>query len=585
MRLIHLSASDAGFKDLHFEPGFNLLLADRTKEATRKDTRNGLGKSTAIELIHFCLGRGVTRGQVPVVDDLAGWSFSLEVEILGEIAKLTRYVNSPSVIEVDRDPSTWPIRPERSDESSDLLFQADDLQRLVALDWAGLPISGYAQKYAPSWGSVRGYFSRRGAKAYLDPFKHHDKQAEWDKQVNVAYLIGLRWQDAANWQILKDRKRTIDQLKKAMREGLFSDQLESEGALEAERVRLTGALADQREALKQFRVHDQYREIEKEASSLTEQMHFLSNENFSDRRAIELYEQAIHEESSEAPSSSDLASVYEEAGLILPESITARLEEVESFHAQIVDNRREYLETEIARLQGLVRVREAEIERFDAGRAELMQVLTTHGALDEFIELQERVNHAAAALSDTESQIKRLRELKEAKDRYDDDLRELERSARAHYEELQAVRDSAIRSFNENTEALYEEPGRLVIDIGATGFKYGVEIERARSDGVSKMKIFCFDLTLCQHRARQGANPGVLIHDSLLFDGVDERQKGLALHRAATEAEAGGWQYFCTFNSDEFPGELPEGSPALAGPIATLTDATDDGMLLGRRFK
>ncbi len=584
MRLIRLSANDSGFKELEFQPGFNLLLAERTKEATRKDSRNGLGKSTAIELIHFCLGRGVQRGQVPIVDDLAGWCFTLRVELLGETVDLTRYVNSPSVVAVDRPVQGWAMSPERS-EGGDYLLSAEDVQKLVGLDWGHLPVAGFNEKFAPTWGSVRGYFSRRGAKAYLSPFKHHDSQREWDKQVNVAYLLGLRWQDASAWQVLKDRKKAIDQIKTAMRDGVFSEHIESGGALEAERVRLTGELARQREALSEFRVHEQYSEIEEEAATLTEEMHSRSNANFMDRRAINLYSEAISVESTVTPDLADVASVYEEAGLTFPDSVVTALEDVEAFNSQVVANRKEYIEKEMERLRRLIDVRETEIERLDGRRSELMQVLTTHGALDEFVELQDHVNEAAAALADIELQIKRLRELVEARERYNDDVRELERSARVHYDELQDVRDSAVRLFDANTEALYEEPGRLILDVGSTGFKYDIEIERARSDGVSKMKVFCFDLTVCQHRHAQGVGPGLLIHDSLLFDGVDERQKALALDRAATEAEAGGWQYFCTFNSDEFPRELPEGSPALANPIATLTDAREDGMLLGRQFE
>ena len=57
-----VSANQKSFKTVHFEPGFNVVLADRTKDSTKKDTRNGLGKSTLIEIIHFCLGAGARAG-------------------------------------------------------------------------------------------------------------------------------------------------------------------------------------------------------------------------------------------------------------------------------------------------------------------------------------------------------------------------------------------------------------------------------------------------------------------------------------------------------------------------------------------
>jgi uncharacterized protein YydD (DUF2326 family) len=51
-----LSANQPSFKTVEFSAGFNVVLADRTQESTKRDSRNGLGKSTLIEIIHFCLG-------------------------------------------------------------------------------------------------------------------------------------------------------------------------------------------------------------------------------------------------------------------------------------------------------------------------------------------------------------------------------------------------------------------------------------------------------------------------------------------------------------------------------------------------
>ena len=55
--MIHsVTADRPSFKTVELKPGFNVILAERTKESTKKDSRNGLGKSTLIEIIHFCLG-------------------------------------------------------------------------------------------------------------------------------------------------------------------------------------------------------------------------------------------------------------------------------------------------------------------------------------------------------------------------------------------------------------------------------------------------------------------------------------------------------------------------------------------------
>lgn len=100
------------------------------------------------------------------------------------------------------------------------------------------------------------------------------------------------------------------------------------------------------------------------------------------------------------------------------------------------------------------------------------------------------------------------------------------------------------------------------------------------------MQIFCFDLMLAEMLARDDRFPGLLIHDSHLFDGVDERQVAKALQLGAERAEAGGFQYIVTLNSDAVPTEGFRAGFDLNDHLidTRLTDATTTGGLFGIRF-
>ena len=86
--------------------------------------------------------------------------------------------------------------------------------------------------------------------------------------------------------------------------------------------------------------------------------------------------------------------------------------------------------------------------------------------------------------------------------------------------------------------------------------------------------------------AKRKQFPGFLIHDSHLFDGVDERQVAKALQLGAERAEASGFQYIVTMNSDALPTDGFKSGFDIDSYITDtqLTDATETGGLFGIRF-
>lgn len=82
--------------------------------------------------------------------------------------------------------------------------------------------------------------------------------------------------------------------------------------------------------------------------------------------------------------------------------------------------------------------------------------------------------------------------------------------------------------------------------------------------------------------------PRILVHDSHLFDSVDGRQVASCLNIGARLAEAHGFQYIVTMNSDFLDLVVEQSDKAFDPTPYTLsprlTDSSEDGGLFGFRF-
>lgn len=583
--MIHsLRCDQPTFKTIEFRKGFNVILADRTKESTKKDSRNGLGKTTLLEIIRFLLGSSIIKGKGLFGDKLKDWEFTLDIDLRGQKCALTRKgadVNRRLVVEgiwLD-----WPICPRIDPKTKEPFLAVSELTDVLGWLMFDLPVDIGEGKYTPTFRSLISYFIRKGRDAFSTPFEHFRKQQEWDIQVNNAFLLGIAWEYAQKGQILKDQEKTLAQLKQAAKAGFLPDLLGSIGELETQKVRLEEKLTREKERLDNFKVHPEYTIISQTANTLTREIHELANANVSDQRLVEYYQSSFQQE--QPASDDDVIRVYKEAGVILPEMLTKQLDEVREFHQRIIANRKSFLEAEIAELEKQISEREGRIRSATDERASLLTILKNHGALEEYTRLQERYAQAVAELEEIKKRIDNLNKFEQGRSTLRIEQEKLQIEARSDYEERREIRDRAISLFNANSEALYEAPGKLIINVGQTGYKFDVEIERSKSQGIEQMKVFCYDLMLAQLWSTRTTSPGFLIHDSTIFDGVDERQVAHALQLAAESSERFGFQYICCLNSDVVPwNEFTDDFDLRKYVRHELTDAEDAGSLLGIRF-
>ncbi len=354
------------------------------------------------------------------------------------------------------------------------------------------------------------------------------------------------------------------------------------------RTRLTVAEA-RSERLKQqirsFRVVPEYTALEREASELTQKLGVLNDENTIDRELVLELRRALDTEAE--PAMADLEALYKEAGVILPTAVTRRYAEVEVFHRTIVANRRSHLSGEIEAAEARIADREAAKTRYDQRRAEIMAILNAGGALESFNRLAEEAARVDAEIGTLKLRLEAAETLETTKADLNVKRAQIAKALKDDIHDRGEIIREAILTFESLSEALYERAGSLTIADSNNGPLFEVNIESKRSKGISNVQIFCFDMMLAILGKKRGRSPGFLVHDSHLFDGVDERQTARAIQLGAQSSKEHGFQYLVTMNSDALPKEGFDKSFRIEDYIlpVRLTDATETGGLFGLRFE
>ena len=592
-----VGADRGSFKTLTFGPGLNVILADKSQDSSDRQSRNGAGKTSFVELVHFLFGadarpRGIFRS-----DALRDWTFTAAVDVGGKECSVSRSGQKPGRIDIAGDFGNWPavstedaplLRGEQASPAavSRQTLSNEEWKSTLGTAWFGLPVDhGDAERFHPTFRSLFSFVARRQESGgFQNPMQHSTMQQLWDRQVSVCYLLGLDWSIPVGFQELRDREKVTKELRKAAQTGELGPYVGDAAELRTKLAVAEDRADGLRGRLESFQVVPQYKELEIEASRITGQIDNLNIENVVDRDLIRELQESLAME--RAPDTQDLAKVYAEVGVVLPGLARRRIAQVERFHRTIIENRRAHLGAEMESAQGRVAERDRRKVRLDERRSQIMGLLKAGGALDHYTGLREELGRAEADVEMLKQRLSTAERLDRAKTELALDRTRLVKTLQDDIHERDDIVREVILSFEALSRSLYERAGSLTISGTRNGPGFEVHIEAERSKGITNMQIFCFDLMLMEICGRHGRWPGFLIHDSHLFDGVDERQVAKALQLGAQRAAAGGFQYIVTLNSDSVPREgFAEGFDVRDYVVEPrLTDRTETGGLFGIRF-
>ncbi|MGP9651510.1 ABC-three component system protein [Glutamicibacter sp. AOP38-B1-38] len=567
------------FKTVTFQRGFNILIAEKSNESSDTDSRNGAGKSSLIEILHFTLGLSRLTDSVLRKEALKNYSFTLtldwnskvpQVSVTRSLTKRNQIVSTPNAIDAGQHVGAMGSATNR------------EWTEAIGRDLFSFPLNhaGLSAR-----GLVSLYVRRDSQKGFNDPISTFPRQSITEATTNIAYLLGLNWRLVSNYQNIAARERLRKELTKATKDPIFGLVIGSASELRGQIVAATRRVEELSTEIKKFNVVPEYESIQRQADEIDEKIRNSRMRDAADRRNLSDFENALASESE--PDAEYVFRVYQELGLVLPDSVTRTYDEVLEFHASVTLNRRTYLETELAATRNRIENRTEERNKLGTEHARLLNILNEGGALDAYTEITTRLSTAEAQLDSLRSRFDTAKKLEATKSEIKLERLTLKQQIAQDLEE-RATQVATINELFQRFSAALYSPDReayIQIDPLETSLKIRPHIGGEDSRGIGQMTMFCFDLTWAVIAHREGHGPDFLVHDSHLFDGVDERQVARAFKLAVDICEQEDMQYIVTMNSDDLSKTETFGfdpNPYIIDP--KLYDTYEHGGLFGIQF-
>lgn len=587
--ILSIQSSIPTFKTLNFKPGLNILLADKHESATGGQTRNSAGKTSFVEIVDFLLGANCPKTSLFRTDALVNAAFIGRFLICGGTVEVERSGSDPSKIYILEGAGRIAAELRTEPNTERAYVQLGEWKRFLGNAMFGLPSqpnrTDFARPASPTFRAMIGYFARKDREGgFLYPERQTETQQRSSWQSCLSYMFGLEWRIAQEFQTVRDREKMLAQLKKAAKGGVIGDvvgtvaELRPIVAIAEERAR------KKRDEISKFEVLESYRELSEQAASYQQEMQAISRDLVSLMESRKYLEQALEDE---RPSQSiDLLSMYEASGVELPDVARRRFQDVEEFHASVIQNRRLHLQSEIDETERDIDRANDQLRKASDERKEILVSLQGKGAFEDLVHLQRELAKLEAEHATLKEQFSSAQTLESKGAELRVDRIELQRRLQAdHTTHAELLNHIILRIASLITDLYDDRTGRFEVSATENGPEFKIHIEGDRGTGIRSMEIYCMDIVLFEPVHARFDGPGFLIHDSHLFDGVDERQILRSL--MIGEASAGtSHQYIITMNSDiysklPFPEKYDADTPVL--PVR-LSDKDETGGLFGFRF-
>ncbi|WP_158654777.1 DUF2326 domain-containing protein [Helicobacter cetorum] len=486
-----------------------------------KDTCNGVGKSSALNLLHLMFG-----------GDNKNPKLAEMLKTYGNFYLSFRHGNREYRIEKDFSQSEFIINKEIVKKT----LYGDRLKKML------LP-----SDYVLSFRQVFNCFARKpSSDYYIDSLRQQGQPKEdyYQKFVNLT-LLGIRIDLVEKNNILKTKMNALGKVNKTLKEyqKLFEESND------------TRDLQEELEKLKKdksnFIIAKNYdglrQELEKQNFFLEE----LREKSYLLSQSLKRKQRNLDSSLTISVDSEMIRALYEEALFFFKDKVVRRLEDAQNFHNTLIFNRKNRLKDEISELKERIADIERNMDSCSQKRDEILRILDAHGALQDYHVLENKINSLEKQIQDLtkykailDGFNKQQQELKNERDSIKNESERYLEQQQKYLNELENIFKEIVKRFYNNSR------GSLSIKTTKDAkYLYDVDLQIPRQDSqaINEVKIFCYDMLLYE-KNKDLLN--FIAHDGCIFSEMDPRQKATIFKVVLEMVERNGLQYFINVSHD-----------------------------------
>jgi uncharacterized protein YydD (DUF2326 family) len=572
MQLMKVSANKETFHSVIFNrTGLSFIVAQQERPGSSESgkTYNGVGKSLLVRIINFCLG-AKTDNYKDFCEKLPGWEFYLEYKVNVQQFISMRKTDDPGKIYLNSEEISV---KNFNDQMGKICFSIPDDVNYI------------------SFRSLIPFFLRPSKESYVNCMKPNKTGAEYQSLLYNSFLIGLDVNLAQKKYRLRKEQEKIQKIEEVFKDdSLLNDFMTGSRDVRLELDNINDQLKKIGEDLQNFRLAEDYHEIQQEADGIETMLYELNNDILLINANINNIEKSLAVKTSSGMSVAELERVYNEVKINFNDDVKKTLQDVESFYRNLISNRNKRLSEQknqyIFTLSEKNKQKEELQKKFD----KLIKYLGEHQALDIFTALKEKQSDLINEKNKL-SQFYSMQTYCGTKERQIKiDFIELENITEKYLYEIEESTKKVRDLFRKLAKEFYpKSPSGITINVkkGENQLAFSIEprIYSDASDGINNVKIFCYDLTVLFEGQNHSIN--FIFHDSRLFDSIDERQLAVMFQILKNIFAFSEKQYIATINQNQLNNLEkmlpPEEYKDIINKniVLTLTDDSDTEKLLG----